>query len=90
MDRWFQWIKKYKYIFSILLLILIIGIPMLIHYIFCIPAPLLWLEARWEPGSVLEYYGSVLGFLGTVSLSMLALYQNQEIKKESDKRERIL
>ncbi len=39
---------------------------------------------------MLSYYGTVLAFVGTVVLGTLSLYQNQIIKKESNKRIELL
>lgn len=91
MEKWFEWIKKHIFIVVLIMVLLIIGIPFVIYISFRIPSPIHLLEAgpEWNEGVVLGYYGSILGFLGTVVLSMLALYQNQEIKKEADKRTEI-
>ena len=90
MDKWFGWIKTHLVSVVATLFLLVIGVPLAIHICFKINAPYDFLAADWDSGSVLSYYGSVLGFLGTVILSMLALYQNQEIKNEADKRTEIL
>lgn len=91
MEKIFDWIKNNKrktMIYSIIgILILIVGIPIIIHVLYIIPAPIWWLDTAWEAEHVLEYYGAILGFLGTVVLSALALYQNYEIKRESDARQ---
>ena len=39
---------------------------------------------------MLGYYGSILSFIGTVVLGILALYQNHIIKTEADKRTKLL
>lgn len=92
MEKWFAWIKNHIFMVILIMLFLIIGIPFIIYISFKIPAPIHLLEAGpgWNEGVVLGYYGSILGFCGTVVLSVLALYQNQEIKKETDKRTEIL
>lgn len=88
MEKWFSWIKDNIPMVILILLLLIVGVPFGIYVSFKIPAPIGFLEAGpgWNEGTVLGYYGSVLSFLGTVLLSMLAIYQNMEIKKEADKR----
>lgn len=90
MDKWFGWIKAHLALVVAILFLLIVGVPFAIHICFKINTPYEFLTADWDSGSVLSYYGSILGFLGTVILSMLALYQNQEIKIESDKRTEML
>ncbi len=72
------------------LLILTIGIPIVIHIFYIIPAPVWWMETDWEAGNVLEYYGAILGFLSTTALSALALYQNYELKKEADAKQALI
>ena len=42
--------------------------------------------AEWSAGELLQYYGGVLAFAGTVILGALSLHQNEIIKQESDKR----
>ena len=88
LNNFFEWIKNHhRKTIAIMILsavVLIFGIPITINICFKIPAPCKILEPEWEADNVLTYYGAILGFLGTTSLSMLALYQNYEIKKESD------
>ena len=94
MKKFFEWIKNHrkKVIIIVILsaLIIIFGIPVIINVCFKIPAPCNMLEPEWEASDVLAYYGGILGFLGTASLSVLALYQNYEIKKESDAKQALL
>ena len=88
LNNFFEWLKNHHrkaiVIMILSVVVLIFGIPITINICFKIPAPCKILEPEWEADSVLTYYGAILGFLGTTSLSMLALYQNYEIKKESD------
>ena len=94
MNRIFEWIKKHpgKTIFFIILInaLIILGVPAIINICFKNAAPAGWLEAEWSAGDALGYYGDVLGFLGTVLLSALALYQNYEIKKASDEKQALI
>ena len=97
MKKIIQYIKEHRWaqiaiviLVKILLMGIIIGVPIGIHCIFDVPAPVEWLEAEWNREDVLSYYGDVLGFLGTVALSSLALWQNHIIKKESENREDLL
>ena len=86
----FEWIKKHKLIVIISSIILIFGVPLIIHVLFKIHAGIPFLEAEWSAGEMLGYYGSILSFIGTVVLGALALYQNRLIKEEADKRALIL
>lgn len=69
----------------ILLILGIVGIPVVIHILFKINLNVDWIQAEWTAGESLLYYGSVLSFIGTFLLSMLALWQNHIIKIENDK-----
>ena len=70
----FIWIKKHivttwatiSFIFAIA-----------VHAAFSVPAPSAWLVAKWSPGDILTY-------IGTVSLGLLAVWQNNRFKKEND------
>lgn len=79
--------KKSKIAMGIMVFIiaalLLIGVPICINLCF---KP----ENRWTAGNVLTYYGATLSFLGTVIFSSLSIYQNIQIRKEADKREKIL
>lgn len=90
MSEWFKWLRKHKKGIVLVVIFLVIGIPFLIHACFKLTTTKDFFIAEWEAGSVLEYYGAILGFLGTISLSALALYQNQMIKEESDARQRAI
>lgn len=48
----------------------------LIHFLFVLVGPD-WLQARWGAGDILTY-------VGTVSLGLLAVWQNERFKKEND------
>ena len=91
MKRLFDTIKNHPFITiligTISVVLLIIGVPILIHILFKTSAVCDWFVPEWEAGNVLEYYGAILGFLGTVTLSILALYQNYELKNEADEKE---
>lgn len=80
-----DWIKKHKVLVGIIILVIIFGIPLLIHCLFKIYVNDFWM-AKWGAGDVLQFYGSILAFIGTVTLGILSLHQNQVIKEETDKR----
>lgn len=82
--------QKIKVIFAICLSILIIGVPFLVHCLFKIKASNAFWIAEWSAGEFLSFYGSVLSFGATVILSVLALWQNDVIRKESNRYTAIL
>ena len=82
----FEWIKKYKALIILTTIIILLGIPFLIHVLFKIKlSEECFITAEWSAGELLGYYGAILTFLGTLVLGFLALHQNQLIKEESDK-----
>lgn len=48
-----------------------------VHAVFAVPAPNAWLVAKWSAGDILTYGG-------TVSLGLLAVWQNNRFKEEND------
>lgn len=51
---------------------------LIIHILYSIPAPCNFLVHEWEAGDVLTY-------VSTIALGLLAIWQNQKFKEESDK-----
>lgn len=86
----FDWIKKHKLIIGIGSIFIIAGVPFIIHVLFKINTTHSFWVAEWDAGDMLGYYGSILSFIGTVVLGILALYQNHIIKTEADKRTKLL
>lgn len=88
LNRIIIWVRHNKGISISTVVLIIMGVPVLIHIAYKIPAPS-WLASEWSAGEMLSYYGAVLGFLGTVIFSALALLQNEIIKDEADKNQRM-
>ena len=86
----FDWIKKHWIIVLLLTFVVVLGVPIGIHLLFKIHPRVSFFSAEWSAGDALNYYGSILSFIGTVVLGALALYQNRLIKTEADKRAAIL
>lgn len=85
-DKMFDWFKKNKWLVGLGFAFLIFGVPTIIHILFKLDFKISFLYAEWTAGDLLEYYGAILSFIGTVVLGVLALYQNKLIKDESDAR----
>ena len=83
-----EWIKRHKVFVIICFVIIVIGVPFAIHSLFKIhpTEDYDFFVAEWTAGELLQYYGGVLAFSGTVILGALSLHQNEIIKQESDKR----
>lgn len=71
----FHWIKKH--LISLWAVISIV-FALIVHFAFSVKAPFDWLIAKWSPGDILTY-------VGTVSLGLLAVWQNKQFKQENDK-----
>lgn len=56
---------------------------LIIHILFEIPAPNEWFDPEWEAGDLLTY-------ASTVALGLLAIWQNQKFKEESDKAQELM
>lgn len=88
MDKFWEFLKKNWLVVVgcvIAVLFSIVGVPLLINWAFTKPALCDFFAVDWEAKEALDYYGSALGFIGTVIFSGLALWQNHVIKTESDK-----
>ena len=74
MGKFFDWVKKHIVttwaVMSVILAVVI-------HVTFSVPAPTAWLVAKWSAGDILTY-------IGTVSLGLLAVWQNNRFKEEND------
>lgn len=60
-----------------ILVFFIVGVPVLISFCF--------FKINVDCGDVLQYYGTILSFIGTVSLGALALLQNDKLSRQNEK-----
>lgn len=58
--------------------------PPIIDEVFDEPAPNWFLAVSWGKNEALGYYGSALGFLGTVILGAVAVFQTDRVNKQTD------
>ena len=70
-----KWMEEYLIVVWIMSSILFAFIT---HCLFSEPAPNEWFEAKWGAGDILTY-------VSTISLGLLAVWQNNKFKEESDK-----
>lgn len=82
MEKFIIWIKKNKFIFVLIILILFFVPLVLVHILFKINSNIEWIVAEWSAGDVLAYVAGFEAFVGTVALGALALWQNQQINKQ--------
>jgi len=84
----FEWIKNHKKIsigVSILLFLFFITImPFILNKIYYLTAPCDFFNVGYSVDYILDYYGAVLTFIGTVSLGIITVYQNYMSQKKTD------
>lgn len=93
MDKFLLFIKHHYLVIVVgivALIFTIVGVPLLINWAFSVPAFCDFFAVDWDAKDALAYYGSALGFVGTVIFSGLALWQNHIIKNESNLRAEIV
>lgn len=82
------WIQSHKKIcvwIIILFIFFIIIIPFILNKIYSFTAPLEFFNVSYSRDTVLNYYGAVLTFIGTVSLGVVTVYQNSIAQKKLKK-----
>lgn len=75
---------KNRYIFIILILVILAIIPFSINYAYLKGETDVIFNTVFSASDVLLFYGSILTFLGTVSLGALALWQNNKIYNDKN------
>lgn len=81
MIRIIMWISKNK-VKTIELCVVLFALPVLIiHVLFKIPG-CEYFRAEWSAGDILGYIAGFEAFVGTISLGMLSLWQNEKINNE--------
>lgn len=93
MDKFWEFLKKNwlaVLIGFIVVLFAVAGVPLLINWAFSKPALCDFFAVDWQVDDALAYYGSALGFIGTVIFSGLALWQNHKIQEANDAHTRLL
>lgn len=78
-NRFKKWFKKWKWIVIWAMVSAIFAI--VIQFLFSKPAPCDFLDAKWEAGDILSY-------VSTVALGLLAMWQNQKMSYDSEKKEK--
>ncbi len=85
-----NWIKQYKAALMAAIFVVFAGVPFLIHCLFKLDSRYDFFVAEWSAGEFLQYYGALLAFCSSVVLSLLALWQNEVIREESNKHTQLL
>lgn len=77
-----QNITCYPYLWARRLLIIFILVPTVIFLLYCIgDHGFILIDTSLTVGDALSFYGTLLSFIGTVALGILALYQNIQANK---------
>ena len=88
MEKIIAFVKDYwwKILIGIASIILaVIGIPLIINWFFSMPACCDFFAVDWEAKDSLAYYGDALGFIGTVVLGAIAVYQTSKAYGQTEK-----
>ena len=78
-NRLKKWFKKWKWI--VIWAIASVIFAIVIQFLFSNPAPCDFLDAKWEAGDILSY-------VSTVALGLLAMWQNQKMSYDAEKKEK--
>lgn len=82
-----RWVREHPIIsivITLVFLFFIIIMPLLINKVYYLDAPCEFMKVGYDVSDLLGYYGSILTFIGTVSLGVITVYQNhlsQEINR---------
>ena len=84
----FDWIKKYKKIsigiVVFLFLFFIILMPLILNTIYYLDAPCAFFSVGYDISNILDYYGSIMTFIGTIILGSITVYQNYLSQKKTE------
>ena len=88
MDMFLEHLKKHRLavviiVFAIVLFA-VVGVPLFINWAFSKPAWCDFFAVDWDAEDALAYYGSVLSFIGTVSLGAITVLQTRKVHKQTD------
>ena len=77
------WYKKWWIWFVVLFIVLSAFTPQILDWLY--PKRGFWFtKTTFSKEALLSFNGSLLAFLGTVGLGVLALWQNQKFKNQND------
>jgi hypothetical protein len=84
----FKWMKRHKEIsigvIILLFLFFIIIMPLILNKIYYLDAPYDFFNVGYDISDILDYYGAILTFIGTISLGIITVYQNYISQKKTD------
>ena len=77
--------KFFKCILIVLLCLIVALIRLVINIAFKFDFKIWWLESEWSAGDALSFYGTVLSFIGTISLGIVTIWQTKKSNEISKK-----
>lgn len=84
----FEWMKNHKKIsigvIILLFLFFIIIMPLILNKLYYLTAPCDFFIVGYSVDYILNYYGALLTFIGTISLGIITIYQNYISQKKTD------
>lgn len=93
----FKIIEKHKLFFilmvvalfsAIIFIALIVYVPLIVHILYKIEAPIPWFTTSWTPDGLLSYIGSTLGALLGALATIVVVFLNIEFIRSNQKKER--
>lgn len=69
----------------IVILFILFFIPLLINVLFKVDFNIWWLESEWSAGDALNFFGSILSFVGTIALGAISIWQTHKANSISEK-----
>lgn len=67
-----------------IIIFFIIFMPLIINKIYYLNAPCDFFIVGYDISSILDYYGAILTFIGTIGLGAITVYQNIISQKKTD------
>ena len=81
-----KWYKKW-WLWLLIVIIIVFVIPIVINFCY---TKIDFCPTDWNGGDALQFYGSILSFIGTILLGVLALWQNYTLNKQNVSYQRML
>lgn len=69
----------------IVILFILFFIPLLINVLFKVDFNIWWFESEWSAGDALNFFGSILSFVGTIALGAISIWQTHKANIISEK-----
>lgn len=77
--------KKRLFLWGLMLVLLLFVVPVVINWMYTVPAPFSWLEMHWDAADVLGFYGSILGAAATIFVLLRTIQFTIENQREERK-----